>query len=159
MDSLKTARIITVATAILFAIAFSWLWSTQGSNEAIRRELDQQKLRNEALLAEKLLGEKSAAQHEQLLAIARDTVALLTEQITTMRQRLSEQTQNYQVLSARCDLALRNLGKARTQQKIAEANLAQEQNFLEKIREENIRLFDSLRYYQKRGRWKGYIFF
>src|SRR5689334_22281237 len=121
MDSLKTAKIITVATTNLFAIAFSWLWSTQASNEAMRRELDQQKLRSEALLAEKLLGEKSAAQQEQLLAHARDTVAWLTDQITLMRRQLSEQSQNYQVLSARCDLALRNLGKARTQQKIAEA--------------------------------------
>ncbi|HEY5744941.1 MAG TPA: hypothetical protein VIU12_02585 [Chryseolinea sp.] len=159
MDSLKTARIITLATAVLFAIAFSWLWSTQTSNESMRRELDQQKLRNEALLAEKLLGEKSAAQNDQLLSLTKDTVAYLTEQISLMRQRLSDQRKNYQVLTARCDLALRNLGKARAQQKNAEAILAQEQSYLEKIREENIRLFDSLRYYQTKGKWKGYIFF
>jgi chromosome segregation ATPase len=159
MDNLKTAKIITVATAILFAVTFSWLWSMRASDKALRQELDHQKLRSEALLSEKLLVEKSKANIEHLLYQAEDTLALLTEQISLMHRRLGDQHQNYRVLSTRFDQALRNLEKARARQKTVETTLAQEQGFVEKLKQENIRLFDSLRFYQTKRKWGGYIFF
>jgi hypothetical protein len=159
MDSLRTAKVISVAAAILFGIALSWLWLNDTSNAQIRQKLDHERLRSKALLAEKLLAEKSVSETDQRLCQARDTLVLLKGQVSSLHRQLDDQHQNVLELSARCRLALRNLDKARARQKKAETTLSWEQDRFQKLQEENMRLFDSLRFYQTKEKQNGTILF
>lgn len=89
MDSLKTAKVITVTTAIFFGVCFSWLVYSRHENARLHDELDSEKLRSEALLSEKRLLEESILTLEDLLRQARDSVSLAKKKYQLQLNMLS----------------------------------------------------------------------
>lgn len=58
MDPLKTSRVINITLAILLGLCFTLNWGTRERNRSLVTKFDQERLKSEALLSEKLASQK-----------------------------------------------------------------------------------------------------
>ena len=100
MDTLHSPKAIALITTCLFFGALLWLLNTQRINKALGNDLDQEKLKSESMLSEKLLLQKEIDQFKgQLNALVRKNKEL-DKTITTTSFRLNEQQITNEALSA-----------------------------------------------------------
>ena len=75
MSDLRNERILLVILFIVFAAAFTWLVGVMNANNDLRRSLNLERLRGEALLSEKLFMEKSVIETQQVIKSVMDSLA------------------------------------------------------------------------------------
>jgi chromosome segregation ATPase len=120
MQQLKSPRTIAAVTTVLFVASASWLMTTRHVNSSLEAGLQEQKLKSETLLSEKLLLEKDIEKmKDQLFSLkgrnleldnlAQSTAAKLRDQESEYNRMKKQNASLSQIKKQRAELeALRN---------------------------------------------------
>jgi chromosome segregation ATPase len=120
MQQLKSPRTIAAATTVLFVASASWLMTTRHVNSSLEAGLQEQKLKSETLLSEKLLLEKDIEKmKDQLFALkgknleldnlAQSAAAKLRDQESEYNRMKKQNASLWQIRKQRAELeVLRN---------------------------------------------------
>lgn len=150
MDELKTTKIIAYTTAAMLAVSIAWLVATWQSKAQMRFALTHERLRSEALLAEKLSIEKTVEETLAALRLAEDSIAQLARQIELLTKLKGNGSKTY-VDGGR---TLLQFDRMKLRQVELEHQLAKAYQEERRLGQENEKLLDSLHTaHGRNGKW------
>jgi DNA repair exonuclease SbcCD ATPase subunit len=95
MEKLKSSKAIAVVTTALFVASLVWLMNTKSVNSSLEAGLQEQKLKSEALLSEKLLLEKDIQKFKDQLSKLKDENVELDNLFKNTSAKLQTQESEY----------------------------------------------------------------